>query len=192
MVGRGGVEAISHPQLYSFPHRTFLQYLAGCYLVRGRPGDVIEAFRKRLALGNDWYVAAQMGAEALLFERKNDEGFLDLAYGLCPDRTPVTEAEWRGIVWSGHMATLLDKQEIEQDVVARGGGRYLLRLRQRLQETLESAPLSAIERAEAGCHLARLGDMRPGVLDVMQMEMCFVPGGPLSWAKMMSGMRTTL
>jgi formylglycine-generating enzyme required for sulfatase activity len=178
LVGRGGTEAAHHPQLYSFPHRTFLQYLAGCYLVRGRRKDVLAAFKERLALGSDWYVAAQMGAEALLFERDNDEGFLDLAYGLCPPREPTIEAEWRGIVWSGHMAALLDKPEIEEDDVARGGGRYLERLRTRLQATLEVSPLDALERVEAGYHLARLGDKRPGVLDVAQMEMCYVPGGP--------------
>ena len=178
LVGRGGSEATEHPQLYSFPHRTFLQYLAGCYLIRGRRRDVLDAFKMRLEMGNDWYVAAQMGAEALLFERKNDEGFLDLAYGLCPEQVPINDADWRGVIWSGHMATLLDKQEIEEDDVARGGGSYLLRLRKRLQSALESAPLSAIEHAEAGCHLAKLGDTRPGVLDVLQMEMCYVPGGP--------------
>ena len=84
LVGRGGSEAVTHPQLYSFPHRTFLQYLAGCYLISGRPKEVLLAFRERLEQGGDWYVAAQMGAEALLFERENDGGFLDLAYGLCP------------------------------------------------------------------------------------------------------------
>ena len=106
-LGVAGAGCLLPPQLYSFPHRTFLQYLAGCYLVSGRRRDVLAAFKERLALGSDWYVAAQMGAEALLFERLNDEGFLDLAYSLCPPESPQTEADWRGVVWSGHMARLL-------------------------------------------------------------------------------------
>ena len=177
LVGRGGDDATNRPQLYSFPHRTFLQYLAGCYLLRGRRGELIANFKDKLPLGGDWYVTVQLGVEELLFGRQNEADFLDLAYALCPERESADETAWRGCVWSGYMAMQMGKGEIARDEVGNGQA-YLARLRPRLLAVMERSPLPALERVEAGQHLARLGDTRPGVLDARQMEMCYVPGGP--------------
>lgn len=50
-------------------------------------------------------------------------------------------------------------------------------MRRRLERALGVASLPAVERAEAGRHLAQLGDTRDAILDVDAMPLCYVPEG---------------
>jgi formylglycine-generating enzyme required for sulfatase activity len=177
LVGRGGGEDGGQPAVYGFPHRTFQEYLAGCYLVAGR--DAKRVLWQRAREGDYWYLAAQLGTEELLFNgtAAGKNTYLDLAYDLCSDRAPHSETEWRALVWSGRMATLLEPGEIARDDMPGGGQAYLDRLVARLQPAL-TGPLAPVERAEAGRVLARLGDPRPEVMNVDAMPFCLVPAGP--------------
>jgi formylglycine-generating enzyme required for sulfatase activity len=64
----------------------------------------------------------------------------------------------------------------------KSGAAYLDRLVPRLVRILREAPLGAVERAEAGKALAKLGDPRPGVGlredGLPDIEWCTVPAGP--------------
>ena len=177
LVGQGGDEEGQKPQAYSFPHRTFQEYLAGCYMVAGRSLD--REYRKRAEEGDYWYLAARLGAEELLYIRRSRESLLDLSYDLCPEQMPEREAAWRAALWSGQMAALLGREDVARDVEKpEGGPAYLARLLPRLLQVMRESKLGAIERAEAGRALAKLGDPRPEVLDVDRMEFCLVPAGP--------------
>jgi formylglycine-generating enzyme required for sulfatase activity len=185
LVGLGGVESGPQPQLYNFPHRTFQEYLAGCYMATGRETSLVREYRRRAREGDYWYLAGQLGAEALLYsDRPDTERLLDLAYALCPVELPREEGEWRAVHWSGQMATLLERQVIEDDADADGGGgrAYLERLSSRLVQILAQQILSPLERAEVGQALARLGDPRPGVglrpNGLPDITWCEVPAGP--------------
>lgn len=152
--GEGGI-----PQTYRFPHRTFQEYLAGCYMVKGR--RIQQAYRKRAGEGDYWSVAAQLGVEELFFNRRNDEVLLDLAYELCPESEPMGEDQWRINLWAGMVAVLLGGEPFEADEEhPRGGTTFLETLKRRLQQLMQKSPLPPIERAEAGRHLAKLGDSR--------------------------------
>ncbi len=180
LVGHGGGDAKtvgSHPATYSFPHRTFQEYLAGCQMVQGR--SRAREYWGRVQEGDFWYLAAQLGAEELLYNRGNDaEMLLDLAYDLCTMTTPNREHEWRALLWSGHMASLLGEEEIKRDTAKPGGGAaYLARLIPGLVGCLRQSPLKATERSDAGRILAVLGDPRPAVLDALRMEFCNIPAG---------------
>ncbi len=177
LVGHGGVDDQEKPQIYSFPHRTFREYLAGCNMVVGR--NVDREYWRRAGEGDFWYLAARYGAEELKYNSRNGEkDLLDLAYELCPADAPANEAQWRAVLWGGQVAALLGPAVIEDDVTKPQGGRvFLARLRPRLVDVMRRSPLRPIERAEAGNVLARLGDPRSDVLDPLQIQWADVPAG---------------
>jgi len=153
LVGRGGEP--NRPAVYSFPHRTFQEYLAGCYLVGQR--DVARELFTRAAEGDDWQLAVRLGAEELLFNRRNFNELLNTAYFLCSDgKGPQAD---RASLWAGEIAALVGKERVESDNAPGGGKPYLERLRKRLVSLLGSE-LPATERADAGNALGKLDDPR--------------------------------
>ena len=174
LVGHGGDAEGNYPSSYSFPHRAFQEYLAGCYLVGSRA--VGRMYWQRAEEGDYWSVAARLGAEDLLYNRRMESPLLDLIYDLCPVTEPQEEPQWRAALWSGIMAVLLGKEAIANDMLKPDGGRaYLDRVMVRLLRVLRESPLAAVERAEAGRVLAKLGDPRVEVLDPFQMQFMPVP-----------------
>ncbi|MCB0083322.1 MAG: NACHT domain-containing protein, partial [Caldilineaceae bacterium] len=104
----GGQSATNlKPQTYSFPHRTFQEYLAGCHMKAGRTQDYKRNYLRHVNEGDYWRVAALLGAEELFHNKTNLHAVLDLAYALCPVADPQTEEQWRSVVWSAQMAALL-------------------------------------------------------------------------------------
>ena len=99
----------------------------------------------------------------LLYNRRRTEELLDLMYALCPMAEPRNAADWRAVVWSGQMAVLLDRHEIEQDAGhAEGGTAYMERLRPRLLRVMRESDLNPVERAEAGPRIGQARRPAPG------------------------------
>jgi formylglycine-generating enzyme required for sulfatase activity len=164
LIGRGGDDDGHKPRTYTFPHRTFQEYLAGCHMVRGRTREIIPEYRTRAEEGDLWALAAQLGSEELLYNKSRPGDVLDLAYALCPDREARGESEWREVLWAGQIIAMLGIDAVSRDLENAGGAStYLERLLGRLVQILEQGRLGAVERAEAGRVLARMGDPRPGV-----------------------------
>ncbi|MCB0091222.1 MAG: NACHT domain-containing protein, partial [Caldilineaceae bacterium] len=187
LVGRGGVAEQGHaagatnlkPQTYSFPHRTFQEYLAGCHMNLGR--DYIRTYLRHVNEGDYWRVAALLGAEELFYNNRNPNAVLDLAYALCPVSEPETKEDWRSVVWSAQMATLLGRKTIAADDKPDGGQTYLDRLLKRLVQLPHTSYLTMTERAEAGQALGQLGDPRPGVgvqNDLPAIDWISIAAGP--------------
>jgi predicted NACHT family NTPase len=110
LVRRGGEPG--HPAAYSFPHRTFQEYLAGCCLVGRR--DTARAYFARAAEGDYWNLAARLGAEDLLYNRRGQNALLDLAYHLCPTGAePGNLQRQRATLWSAQMAALAGREKVE-------------------------------------------------------------------------------
>ncbi len=159
LVGRGGDVEGRRPQIYNFPHRTFQEYLAGCRLIGQR--GVAREYWQRAGEGDFWYLAARLGAEEMLYNRRTEPDLLDLAYALSPQQEPGDERSWRATLWSGQMTALLGREAVRRDVERPDGGEaHLERLVPRLVRVLREAHLRAVERAEAGNALAKLGDPR--------------------------------
>lgn len=158
LIGKGGAAG----NVYSFPHRTFQEYFAGCHLAKGSR-DFKRALRGLLEEGDYWRLTAQLGLEEFLYNDTNDGAAMDVAYSLCPLREPVDEKDWRGALWAGHFAQEIGASRIAQDDLPEGGPEFLERVRRRLIVIIEKNLLPPLEHADAGFVLGRLGDPREGV-----------------------------
>ncbi len=191
LVGQGGAGDEQVPKTYAFPHRTFQEYLAGCYLVSGRSAE--REYWRLAEQPEAWTLAAPLGAEELYYNRRNTEKVLDLAYALAPEQEPASRREWQALLWSAQMAAVLGAEAIRQDTARPDGGAvYLERLLRRLMQGMARCPLPALGRAELGNVLAKLGDPRPGVgvsvlpsragesstIRIPDIVWCEVPAGP--------------
>jgi len=177
LVGYGGAHR-EKPAYYGFPHRTFQEYLAGCYLV-SLP-DVDGTYLKKMKAGDYWYLAGQLGIEEWVHVRRADVQARKLAYALCPFSPPKTAVHWRALLLSGHAALALGKPKIEQDEAQDGGAVYWKRLWERIASALHS-PLPLLERVEASNLLLKMGDKRVGVGltgKLPDIALCYVARGP--------------
>jgi formylglycine-generating enzyme required for sulfatase activity len=177
LVGKGNDEEGRKPPEYTFPHRSLQEYLAGCYMIRGttKRSKVVADYIQRAEEGDFWQLAAQLGAEEILFGRRDQEKLLELAYKLYPKRVQ-SAGEWRRVIWCSRMVQVVGGTVVENDVDENGAD-YFLRLRSDLSALLKTDQLPAIERAEAGRILADLGDLRLEVTNVDAMTFCWVPPG---------------
>ncbi|MBC7233295.1 MAG: SUMF1/EgtB/PvdO family nonheme iron enzyme [Chloroflexi bacterium] len=178
LVGQGGVDE----PVYTFPHRTFQEFLAGCHLALGGR-DFGRRLRGLLTGGDHWTLAARLGAEHLLYNVGDITRVLDALYTLCPVAEPRSEADWRGVLWAGDFAAEIGVERVRADIENPDGGpTFLERLVPRLVSILEKGLLTPLEREEAGTALAHLGDPRRGVRllpdGLPDIVWCEVPAGP--------------
>lgn len=170
--GNGG--ELEKPTSYSFPHRTFQEYLAGCYMVRDRLPW--REYYQRASEGDHWSLAAQLGAEELYYNRRAKHTVMDLAYQLMPAELN-TEQDARAALWSAQVANIADVDEIKADTeTPNGGEKYLASLPTRILPLL-SGSLSPNERAEAGRIFAQVGDPREEVMTITKLIFCRIPAG---------------
>jgi len=167
LVGRGGV--LNHPTVYTFPHRTFQEYLAGCYLFGGRARDAEERLRPLAAQAEVWNLAVEFGAEELLYNSRSEswKDVLDIAYRLLRTAAPAGAGEQRCALWAGKIVALVGAERAVSD-----DARFVERARTVLVGLL-GGELRPPERVDAGRALARLGDPR------FRADAWYLPDEPL-------------
>jgi formylglycine-generating enzyme required for sulfatase activity len=158
--------------VYSFPHRTFQEYLAACYLTdHDFPDALVERVRREPERWRE--VALLAGAKAA---RGAAATLWLLVDALCfrePDDGEAGPAD----AWGAHLAGQALCELANLDRVSARDRPKLERVRRWLVRLLRDGSLPARERARAGVHLGILGDPRPEItLD--GMEFCLVPAGP--------------
>jgi formylglycine-generating enzyme required for sulfatase activity len=157
--------------VYAFPHRTFQEYLAACYLTEcdDFPGNLAALLR---ADPNRWReVTLLAGAKAV-------RGVVAYAWlladALCPEAPPDRRQADESGYWGALLtAPVLSESQSLRSTIAERNPRKVEHLRQWLMRTLEHGALSPVDRAQAGNALAILGDPR------FPAEAWYLPNEPL-------------
>ncbi|MCX7109591.1 MAG: SUMF1/EgtB/PvdO family nonheme iron enzyme [Proteobacteria bacterium] len=168
---RAGLLIERLPGVFTFPHRTFQEFLAGVYLTS--EGDFA---RNAAALADDaarWREVILLAVGYLLHRQGDTSRPLALAGELCPEHRQDQERAWRRAWLAGDVLAELGSRTADSQL----GLDLHNRVSRRLLELVTQAKLPAKERGFVGDVLARLGDPRPEVTGIDAMQFCYVPPG---------------
>ena len=168
---RAGLLIERLPGVFTFPHRTFQEFLAGVYLTS--EGDFV---RNTAALADDaprWREVILLAVGYLLHRQGDTSRPLALAGELCPEQPEDLDNAWRRAWLAGEVLAELGSRTADSQL----GLDLHNRVSHRLLELVTQAKLPAKERGFVGDVLARLSDPRPEVTEVDRMQFCWIPEG---------------
>jgi formylglycine-generating enzyme required for sulfatase activity len=152
---RAGLLLEKQPGVFTFPHRTFQEYLAGAHLANQNnfAQHVVELTLQKTL----WREAILYAVGRLVYVSEDLDKPLALAAELCPNDASDTDLAW----WQAWLAGDV-LQEIGINRIADSAfGRDMLRQTQnRLANLIEYGKLTPRERNEVGKILSKLGDPR--------------------------------
>lgn len=164
-------------RIFTFPHRTFQEFLAGQYLLTN---DFEELAPDIARLGAGWREVMLLACGYLIYEQANDAEVIK-AVGAILDDDPQTDTDWRAVWLAGEMLSIVKLDNITK---SNRGKRVLERTQTLLVQLIEGGHLPPVERAGAGRILSQLGDPRPGVgtitvngVTLPDIVWCHVPAG---------------
>ncbi|MBE2270801.1 MAG: DUF4062 domain-containing protein, partial [Anaerolinea sp.] len=145
-------------RIYTFPHRTFQEFLAGCHLSVNRFARAAVDYAKR---GTAWRETLLLATGNLVFNGRNIDTPVDAVSRILEEAAPhADDNDWRLYPLAGDMLLLVGLDNLSRD---RYGLRVLDDTRRGLAALLEQGRLPPVERASAGRTLSALGDPRRGV-----------------------------
>jgi hypothetical protein len=175
---RAGLLVPRGVSVYTFPHRTFQEYLAACHLTDDEyPDRVAELARHD---PNRWReVALLAGAKAA---RGTSSAIWFLADALCYRDLSEDEPQSEPDAWGALLAGQALVESADLDKVSERNRVRLEKVRAHLVRVMKAGELPAVERALAGRALVKLGDPRLGVGlrsdGLPDIVWCEVPAGP--------------
>lgn len=155
--------------IHAFPHRTFQEYLAACWLTDfGFPDGLSDLLRTE---PNRWReVALLAGAKAA---RGTASATWTLAEALCFRNPPERKVEDEAGYWGALLAAQVLIENKNLQYIAERNRPKVDRIRGWLTRTLTHGALPPIERAQAGDALAIIGDPR------FRADAWYLPDEPL-------------
>ncbi len=168
MKHRAGLILERVPEVYTFPHRTFQEYLAGAHL--SRQADFAKQVIRLMAEGVFWREVILLAVGRLVYLSGDTDKPLALVGELCPQPISDDDSAWRNAWLAGEVLAEMGLNRVEDTNLGRD---LAQRVRQRLVELMKKHRLTAVERAAAGNALARLGDPR------FRADAWFLPDEPL-------------
>ncbi len=152
---RAGLLLEREHELFTFPHRTFQEYLAGVHLAE--EGDFAPDAAKLAAEGALWREVILLAVGHLVYHLGKPSIPLGLVPRLCPKDAVDDAAHWRAAWLAGDVLGEIGINRVTDD---EWGAGLLARVRERLTRLITRGKLPPVERARAGQALAILGDER--------------------------------
>jgi formylglycine-generating enzyme required for sulfatase activity len=157
---RSGILVADSPKMFRFPHRSFQEFMAACYLIRQHdyPDSIVKYV---LASPGTWRNVLMFAAWRAVNYRHRD--VWELIAELCPDSVPsnnIVNIDWWGAILAGQV--LLETNLHKQDIPRRYRN-LVSRIRDWLVTCIELGAISKFEKVEIGRILGSIGDFRPGV-----------------------------
>jgi formylglycine-generating enzyme required for sulfatase activity len=152
---RAGLLLERTPEVYTFPHRTFQEYLAGAHLA-AQPDFARQAARL-VEEGAFWREVVLLAVGRLVYLSGDTAKPLALAAELCPAQLSDNDVAWRQAWLAGDVLLEIGLNRVSDSALGRD---LTERIRGCLVGLLHGGHLSPVERTAAGDTLARLGDPR--------------------------------
>ena len=165
---RAGLLLEREPEVYTFPHRTFQEYLAGAYLA-ALP-DFATQGAALVDQGALWREVILLAAGRLVYLGGDIAKPLTLVAELCPGKEDRSQVGWRKAWLAGEVLVEMGLNRVQDSAFGRD---LLERVQQRLASLLRAGALEPVERVAAGNALARLGDPR------FRADAWYLPDEPL-------------
>jgi len=175
---RAGLLLERAPEVYTFPHRTFQEYLAGAHL--STQAEFAKKAARLVEEGAFWREVVLLAVGRLVYLGGDTDKPLALVGELCPGQAVDVERAWRKAWLAGEALVEMGLNRVQDSALGRD---LAERVRGRLAGLLGLGRLSPVERAAAGRALAKLGDPRPGVgvdpdTGLPDILWCYAPSGP--------------
>lgn len=156
---RAGLLLERSPGQFTFPHRTFQEYLAGAYL--SVQADFSQQATRLAGEGGLWREVILLAVGRLVHLAGDWDKPYALVNRLCLVKETDSDTAWKNAWLAGDVLLEMGLAQVAED--ADVGSELLERVCQRLAQLLTLGKLTPRERVEAGDILGRLGDLRPGV-----------------------------
>ena len=140
---------------FTFPHRSFQEYLAATYLEV--QDDFVERAKRLASNFSIWREVILWAVSRRVYVRGSIIGPLALVAELCPSRIPSNPNEWNNIWLAGDILLEIGLNRVQNSELGRD---LLPRVQIQLKRLIEKGHLTPRERTEAADTLARLGDPR--------------------------------
>jgi formylglycine-generating enzyme required for sulfatase activity len=165
---RAGLLLEREPEVYTFPHRTFQEYLAGAHLAA--QAKFAQQASQLVVEGPLWREVILLAVGKLVYLSGDTDKPLALVGELCPGKSVNEELAWRKTWLAGEVLEEIGLNRVKDSTL---GQDLLERVQHRLVDLLHEGALVPVERVAAGNTLARLGDPR------FRVDAWYLPDEPM-------------